>query len=183
MQLIKKLKWWQALLLLPLSFLLWIFLTPMILETTIEFGKVKMLIEDFLNEISKHYILIIGFGVGTAVADLVLHLLFFGRGKSQFTTLASMSGTLMDELIMRLILLEKLLNLGLKIPTALFLQALSYTIYYLDPTSKNRMKQASLNLMHGIVIGTIALSYGWLLGLFAVWIRIILWKIENMISR
>jgi len=37
--------------------------------------------------------------------------------------------------------------------------------------------------LHSIVIGTIALSHVWLLDLLAVWIRIILWKIENMISK
>jgi hypothetical protein len=42
--------------------------------------------------------LIVGFDVGTAVADQILHWLLFGHGKSEFTILASMSGTLMDEI-------------------------------------------------------------------------------------
>jgi hypothetical protein len=181
----KGLKWWHFILFFPINLILWFFLTPQIIgligiskEITYNtfFGNV-------VNGVLNNYLIIIGFAVATAIIDQILHWLLFGREKSKFTLVASMSGTLLDELSMRLLLLGILLSFGLDIPTAIFLQGLSYVIYYMDPTSKNRMKKASLNLMHGIILGTITLTCGWIATLSIVWIREIMWLIENMISK
>ena len=113
--------------------------------------------------------IVVGFGIGAAFADQILHWILFGRGESEFTLGAALNGRLLDEVIMRALLLGVLLGYGLDANTVIFLHTLSYTLYYLDPFSQHRRKQASLNLMSGVVLGALTLAFGWIFSLGLVW--------------
>ncbi|MBW3015583.1 hypothetical protein KY330_04115 [Candidatus Woesearchaeota archaeon] len=168
------------LLIIPINLALWVILTPVLLNYLgiqspgfIEFAS--GLYSGFFD----YLWLVVGFALGAMVADQILHWILFGRGESQYTILASMSGLLLDEVIMRFLLLGILLQLGLSVPVAIFLQAVSYMLYYIDPLSSNRRVNANLNLMHGIIIGTVTIIYGWVFGLALVYVRNFYWMISN----
>ena len=181
----RKLKWYHFILFFSINLVLWFFLTQQITEL-IGIGETisdYRFLEKIIDGLSQYYWLIIGFGIGTAVVDQIIHWILYGlHGHSEFTIEFSMCGVFIDEVFMRVILLGILLSLGLEIPVAIFLQALTYVIYYMDPTSKNRMRKANLNLMHGVIAGTIAIAFGWSLAAAIYIIRNIVWLIENKIG-
>ncbi|MEM5790485.1 MAG: hypothetical protein QXP77_00280 [Candidatus Aenigmatarchaeota archaeon] len=160
----------------PISFLI-------IEVLDLESIKYVQFFENFFHEIFKYGWLMVGFGVGAAIADQILHWILFGRKKSTFTLPASMSGILLDEVLFRLFFLGILIAHGLDICTALFIQALSYVIYYLDPFSGNRRRMASLNFIHGIINGVITLKFGWIISLMILYMRNFLWFLESKLSK
>ncbi len=140
----------------------------------LEFGRK---LSDFF--IANYYI-IIGFAVLGMILDQILHWFLFGTKQSEYTVLASSSGLLLDEVLFRFIMFGFLLTIT-SVEIAIYSQAVSYLIYYVDPLSSNRRKNANLNLMHGIIIGLLTFLYGWVIGFGIVMLKNIYQMIENKI--
>lgn len=162
----------HILIFLPASIFLCFLLTPIVtdflgLQDLIAYPKFFFRI---LNSLKSYWWVVVGFGIGAAFADQILHWVLFGRGKSEFTLGAAFNGRLLDEVFMRALLLGVLLGFGLEINSAIFLHALSYTLYYLDPFSQNRRKEASLNTISGLVLGSLTLTFGWVFGVGLIWL-------------
>lgn len=181
----RRFKIWISVLLFLISIVISFLLTPQI-TSFIGLEKFKSY-EDFylsvIEGIKNYYWLIMSSAFLTAIADQILHWVLFGfKGKSSFTLLTSLNGILLDEIAMRFLVLGFLLSFNVELNVAIFLQALTYALYYLDPFSKSRLRQAGLNMIHGIIAATLTLAYGWFLSVAMFLIRSIVWLAENKLG-